>query len=142
MARASDANKALLARILTAYGEGDLAPMRAALDPAVVYHTHGPTEFFRFGGRHEGLAATIAALSAIASDYAVHRYQIRELIGEGEIVWLTADVDATDRRRKMRLAITLASRWQFHSGRVVAVDEYFDSGEVALKQGLAAVSGN
>jgi ketosteroid isomerase-like protein len=128
VARASDANKDLLRRILIAYGEGDLAPMRAALDPDVVYFSHGPQEFFRFGGRHEGFGDTIAALSAIASDYAVHRYQIRELIGEGEIVWLTAEVDATDRRRKTRLKITLAARWQFKGGRVISVEEYFDSG--------------
>jgi hypothetical protein len=140
--RVSDDNSALkshLRRMLTAYSEGDLAPIREALDPNVSYHPHGPKEFFRFARPHRGFADAIAGLSAIANDYAIHRYNIREMIGEGNVIWMTADLDATDRRQNIRLEITLVGRWQFESNRVVSVDEYFDSGSIALKLGLAEV---
>jgi limonene-1,2-epoxide hydrolase len=136
----SDTNSALkaqLRRMMTAYSEGDLAPIREALDPNVRYHPHGPTEFFRFAGAHHGFADAIAALSAIASDYAIHRYNIRELIGEGSVFWTTVDIDATNWRQSIRLSFALIGRWQFQGNRVVSVDEYFDSGSIALQLGFA-----
>jgi ketosteroid isomerase-like protein len=136
----NSALKTHLRRMLKAYGEGDLSLIREALEPDVVYHPHGPPELFRFAGRHVGLADAIAALSAIASDYSIHRYDVREMIGEGDIIWVTSGIDATDRRRHVHLAITLVARWQFRGVRVASVDEYFDSGEIALRQGLATAS--
>lgn len=133
--RASDANKALVRRILSAYAEGDLAPLREVLDPGVVYHSHSPAEFFRFGGRHDGLASGVAALSSIASDYTIHSLMVSEVIGEGDVVWATTDVNYTERRSKVRMSIRVVSRWEVKKGRVIAVDEYFDTAEAALKQG-------
>ena len=133
----NSALKAQLRRMMTAYGEGDLAPIREALDPNVRYHPHGPKEFFRFAGPHKGFADAIAGLSAIASDYAVHRYDIREMIGEGNVIWTTVDIEATNRRQNIRLSFALIGRWQFEGNRVVSVDEYFDSGSIALQLRLA-----
>ena len=135
--RASDKNKALVGRILEAYGESDFSPLREVLDPKVVYHSHSPREFFRFAGRHEGLADGVAALSAIASDYTIHGIKVHELVGEADIVWATTDMDYTDRRHKKRLTVRVASRWQIRDGRLISVDEYFDTADTALKQGLA-----
>jgi ketosteroid isomerase-like protein len=139
--RASDKNKALVQRILEAYGESDFSPLREVLDPKVVYHSHSPRELFRFAGRHEGLANGVAALSAIASDYTIHALEVHELVGEADVVWATTDMDYTDRRSKKRLTVRVVSRWQVRDGKVVSVEEYFDTADTALKQGLATARG-
>jgi ketosteroid isomerase-like protein len=140
MSAGSEALKERVRGILTAYGQGELDELRAALDPDVVYSSHAPKELFRWGGRHEGIVNGVAALSAIASDYAVHRYEVTEVIGEGDVVWVTADLEATERRSKIRVETQLVTRWQFKGDSVVAVDEYYDNGSVALKLGLAKAS--
>jgi ketosteroid isomerase-like protein len=136
VAKTPESNKAILERVLKAYSEGDVAPLREAADPSVVYHSHAAKEIFRFGGRHEGFANAVAAMSSIASGYAIHSYRIRELIGDGDIVWSLADVEATERRKKRQVKMTLAARWQFRDGRIVFVEDYFDSARMALEQGL------
>jgi ketosteroid isomerase-like protein len=132
----SETNKARLRRALAAYSEGDIGPLREMVDPDVVYHSHSPHTLFRFGGRHEGFANAIAAMAAMASDYSIHSYRVGDLTAEGDVVWSVAEIDATYRRSKARFKIALAVRWQFRSGRIVGVEEYFDTAEGALKQGL------
>ncbi len=128
--------KGHLRRVLAGYAEGDFSLLRESLDPEVVYHSHAPRELFRFGGRHEGVANTVAAISAIASDYTFHRYLVRELIGEGQVLWALIDLEVSDNRKKIRFATTLAQRWSFRGVRVIAIDEYLDGAEAALKLGL------
>ena len=129
-------NKATVRRVLAAYGEGDIAPLRALLDPELVYHSHSPKELFRYGGRHEGLAGGIVALAALASDYTIHHIEIHEVVAEGDVVWVAMDMDRTDRRVDVRLVVHVAARWEFRDGRIVSVEEYWDTADVALKQGL------
>jgi ketosteroid isomerase-like protein len=135
-----EAHKLRIRTILTAYGEGDMSALRESLDPEIVYHSHAPSELFRWGGTHEGLVNGVAALSAIASDYAVHRYELKEIAGEGDVVWVTADLEATDRHRKIRVDAQVVSRWQFKGERVIRVDEYYDTARVALKQRVVAIT--
>ena len=130
------ANKATVRRVLSAYGEGNIAPLRDLLDPEVIYHSNSPKELFRFGGRHQGLAAGIVALSALASDYTIHHIAVHDLVAEGDVVWVTMDMDRTDRRNKLRLVVRVAARWEFRNGRIVSVEEYWDTADVALKQAL------
>jgi ketosteroid isomerase-like protein len=129
-------NKEAIRRVLTAYSEGDFAPLRALLDPGIVYQSHSPKGIFRFGGRHEGMADAVVALSALASDYTVHHIQLREMVGEGDVVWVTMDMDYTERRTGVRLVIPVAARWEFRDGRIVSIGEFWDTVDVALKHGL------
>jgi ketosteroid isomerase-like protein len=134
-----ESRKSRIKAILTAYGEGDMGALREALDPGIVYHSHAPSELFRWGGRHEGQVNGLAVLSALASDYAVHRYEVKEIVGEGDVVWVRADLEATDRHRKIRVETQLATRWEFKGDHVIRVDEYYDTAAVALKQGLVTL---
>ena len=129
-------NKALVRRVLAAFGEADIEPLRAAIDPGVVFYSHSPGEIFRAGGRHEGVADSIAALSALATDFTVHRVEVKEVIGEGDVVWVTSELEFTARRHAKRLTLTVASRWLLRDGRILSVDEFWDTCAAALKQGL------
>ena len=136
----SEALKRLVRNVLDAYGQGDIAPLRAIMAPDVIYFSHAPRSLFRFAGRHEGVIDVIAALSAIATDYSVHRYKVREIEGEGDIVWYASDVEVSERRTGKSAKFTLAGRWAFHEGHLVSAEEFFDSASVALATGAAATS--
>jgi ketosteroid isomerase-like protein len=129
------ANKAALTRIITAYGLSDVAPLLAALHDDIVWVSNGPQQLFRFAGRHVGRNSAIAGLSAMATDYALHSYQIVELVGEGDVVWMQARLETTRRSDGTLLVIDVANRWEFCNGRVVRIDEYYDSASLLMREG-------
>ncbi len=129
------ANKAALTRIITAYGLSDVGPLLASLHDDVVWVSNGPAQLFRFAGKHVGRSNAIAGLSAMATDYALHSYQIVELVGEGDVVWMQARLETTRRSDGTKLAIEVANRWQFREGHVVRIDEYYDSASLLMREG-------
>lgn len=128
-------NKALVQRVLAAYAQSDLEPLLQVIDPDVIWISQGPAQHYAFGGRHIGRAGVLAAMSKLAMEYQLHDYNLVELIGEGEVVWMTAQVDFTHRKSKRRLTFPLVSRWQIRGGRVLALTEYYDSASLLLQEG-------
>ncbi|HEY1836132.1 MAG TPA: nuclear transport factor 2 family protein, partial [Rhizomicrobium sp.] len=128
------ANKAALTRIITAYGLNDVGPLMAALHDDVVWISHGPEEHLRFAGKHVGRANAVAGLSAMAADYTLHSYRIIELTGEGDVVWMQAQLETTPRRGGPRHVVDFANRWEFRDGKIVSIVEYFDSASLLLRE--------
>jgi ketosteroid isomerase-like protein len=128
-------NKALVQRVLAAYAQSDLEPLLQVIDPNVVWISQGPAQHYAFGGKHVGRAGVLAAMSKLAMDYELHSYNVVELVGEGEVVWMTAQVDFTHRASKQRLAFPIVSRWQIRDGQVRSVTEYYDSASLLLLEG-------
>ncbi len=134
-------NKEQVRRILRAYAQSDLEPLLQAIHPQIVWTTQAPTEFYPFGGRHDGRAGTLAGMAKIATIYSLNAYDVVEIVGEGDVVWMTADLDFTHRRSGARLRFQLVSRWQFQDGKVLKLTEYFDSASVLLQEGRLAATG-
>jgi len=128
-------NKALVRRVLSAYGQSDLSPLLEVIDPDVVWVSQSPSAHYPFGGKHAGRAGVLAAMSKLAMEYQLHRYDVVELVGEGEVVWMTASVEFTHRRSKTRMSFPLVSRWQIRDGKVMSLTEYYDSASLLLQEG-------
>jgi ketosteroid isomerase-like protein len=128
------ANKAALTRIITAYGLNDVGPLLAALHDDIVWISNGPDEHLRFAGKHVGRANAIAGLSAMATDYTLHSYRIIEMIGEGDVVWMQAQLETTPRRGGPRHVVDFANRWEFRDGKIVSIIEYYDSATLLLRE--------
>ena len=111
-------NKALVQRVLAAYAQSDLEPLLQVIDENVVWISQGPVQHYAFGGKHMGRAGVLAAMSKLAMEYQLHDYNVVELVGEGEVVWMTAQVDFTHRRTKKNLSFPIVSRWQIPDGKV------------------------
>jgi len=134
-------NKALIQRILAAYGQSDLTPLLEAIHPDIEWVSQAPEQHYRFGGSHKGRAGTLAGMAKIATDYQLNTYKVVELIGEGDVVWVTTDVDFTHRKSGTRLKFPLVSRWQFQDGKVIALTEYYDSASLLLEEGRLVAAG-
>jgi ketosteroid isomerase-like protein len=127
-------------RVLKAYGEGDHAPVTAILHDDIVWISNAPAELFRFGGPHQGKAEALVGMAMIANEYTTHHYDVLELIGEGDVVWMTAKLDMTSLRSGRNFKLSLASRWQFRDGMLVGITEYYDSASVALAENRVAIA--
>lgn len=136
----AEANKQAMRRVLKAYGEGDQAPVTAILHDDIVWTNNSPVAMFRFGGSHKGKAEAIMGMAMISADYTTHHYDVLELVGEGDVVWMTACLDMTSRRSGRNFKLMLASRWQFQDGMLIGITEYYDSASVALTENRITIA--
>ena len=130
-----ESNKALLRRVLKAYERGDYEPIFAALDEDVVWSSNSLANHYRFGGTRRGRAGVVEALSMIAADYDISRYDVVEMVGEGDVIWATSELSLYDRKTGRPLTFPLVNRWQFRDGRIVSCSEFFDTAAVLQQQG-------
>lgn len=134
----SESNKQAMRRVLRAYGEGNHEPVTAILHDDIVWTSNSPVELFRFGGAHHGKSEAIMGMAMISAEYTTHHYDVLELVGEGDVVWMTARLDMTSRRNGKNFKVTLASRWLFRDGMLIGITEYYDSAMVALIENRVA----
>lgn len=128
-------NKATLRRMIVAYESGDFAPIYEALDEDVTWASNSLANHYRFGGVRRGRAGVVEALSMIAVDYEISRYEVVEMIGEGDVVWATSMLSLFDRKTARPLTFPLVNRWQFKDGKIVSCSEFFDTAAVLQQQG-------
>ena len=132
------ANKALVAQILRAYGQGDLRPLMAALDEAVRWEAHARPPHYRFGGQRTGHAGVSEVAALIAAEYAVQSYKVKELVAEGGTVWALSDAAYIHNETNKPINITSVTRWVLRDGKVVEFHGFFDSASVLAQQGRLA----
>jgi ketosteroid isomerase-like protein len=130
-----ESNKALLRRVLAAYERGDYEPIFEALDDEVVWSSNSLANHYRFGGTRRGRAGVVEALSMIAADYQISRYDVHEMIGEGDVIWASSELSLFDRRTHRPLVFPLVNRWTFRNGKIVSCGEFFDTAAVLQQQG-------
>jgi ketosteroid isomerase-like protein len=129
-----------LTRIMRAYLQGDLEPLFAAASDDVVWDSNVPKTSFRFGGRFQGRVGLKEALSLIASEFAIVRFDVRELTGDADVVWAMSDVTLSEHKTGKRADIRLANRWQFAGDKIVSCTEFFDSAGVLTALGRLPVA--
>lgn len=130
-----EGNKALLRRVLKAYERGDYEPIFAALDEDVVWSSNSLANHYRFGGARRGRAGVVEALSMIAADFEISRYDVLEMVGEGDVIWASSELSLFDRKSRRALVFPLVNRWQFRDGKIVSCGEFFDTAAVLQQQG-------
>lgn len=128
-------NKTTLRRVLKAYESGDFDPIYKALDDDVVWASNSLASHYRFGGARQGRAGVVEALSMIAADYDISRYDVVEMVGEGDVIWATSTLSLFDRKTGRPLSFALVNRWQFKGGKIVSCSEFFDTAAVLQQQG-------
>lgn len=129
-----DANKRILERILRAYSEGDLERVVSSFDENVVWMVHTLPGHYRFGGPRRGHLGMSEVWAMIATYFTMERYESREIVGEGDVLWSTNELTVLVRKSGKRVLLRLINRWEFKDGKVIACDEYFDTAAALVQQ--------
>jgi len=124
-----------LRHIMEAYVQGDLEPLMVAAADDIVWNTNVPASHFRFGGEFHGRIGLKEGLSLLASEFSLVRYDAREMIGNGDVVWVLSDVIISENRTGRRANAKLANRRQFRDGKIVSCTEFYDSVSVLIALG-------
>jgi ketosteroid isomerase-like protein len=124
-----------LRAIMGAYLQGDLEPLMAIASDDIVWDSNARRSQFRFGGVFKGRIGLQEALSIIASEFAMLKYDVREIVGEGDTMWALSDVVLSEHKTGKRANFRLTNRWQFKDGKLVQLTEFFDTGGVLADLG-------
>jgi ketosteroid isomerase-like protein len=129
-----EANRKVLERILRAYSESDLERVVSSFDENVQWMVHALPGHYRFGGPKRGHLGMAEVWAMIATYFTIERYECKEMIGEGDVLWATNELTVMIRRVNRRVMLRLVNRWQFENGKVIACDEYFDTAAALTMQ--------
>jgi ketosteroid isomerase-like protein len=132
-------NRELMLSVMRAFKEGDLAPLFAAIHPDIVWQTHAPREFFRFGGVYHGAAGMKEYTALLFSRYHYTRIAPRAVTAQGDHVWGLFEVEAQHIPSGRYVKSELVMRWTVKDGRITEHHSFFDTAGVLLQQGDVAV---
>ena len=134
------ANRNLMLSITAAWREGDMAPLLAAIDPAIVWTATAPQEFFRFGGTFHGATGVREYIALHASRYHLTRFEPKTVTAEGDQVWGLFEIEALHLSTSKYVKSDCAIHWTIRDGRIVEHQAIFDTAGVLLQQGVLTVA--
>ena len=119
----------LVRRILAAYACADLAPLLDLIDADIVWKSaFGADSGVRFGGEYRGRAGVLEAVSQLAMSVVFGRFEPRELVSEGEIVWCLVDAEvAPIQAPHLGVRRDAAVRCRIRDGRILELQTFFDT---------------
>jgi ketosteroid isomerase-like protein len=132
--------EALMRRVAAAFEKGDLKPLMEAIHPDIVWKTaSGDTGLFRFAGPHRDRAGVLDVTSKIAMEYTFLRFQPREIVAKGDIVWGLFDAEVSyvppEGGHGKFATFELAIRWRLKDGKVIEHQGFFDTAKLLIEQG-------
>jgi ketosteroid isomerase-like protein len=132
-------NNTLMLTVTSAFRDGNLDPLFAALSPEVVWTATAPKEFFRFGGTHRGLAGMKEYTALLFSRYHFIRFAPKTITAKGDQVWGVFDAEALHRPSGKYVRSDIAIRWTVRHGKITEHQGFFDTAGVLMQQGDLAV---
>jgi ketosteroid isomerase-like protein len=132
-------NNTLMLTVTSAFRDGNLDPLFAALSPEVVWTATAPKEFFRFGGSHRGLAGMKEYTALLFSRYHFIRFAPKTITAKGDQVWGVFDAEALHRPSGKYVRSDIAIRWTVRHGKITEHQGFFDTAGVLMQQGDLAV---
>jgi ketosteroid isomerase-like protein len=131
--------EALLRRVTKAIEQGDLQPLFDVVDENTVWiSASAPGGAFRFGGEYQKRVGVVEVTALIATTYHFHRFEPREIMAEGEVVWGLFDVEAQFRPTGRILKMAIAIRWRVRDGKLLEHQAFFDTANLLAQQALPA----
>ena len=128
-------NKNLMLCIMRAFQQGDLVPLFAAVAPDVTWVSNVPPEFFRFGGKRNGLAEVKAHISLLLAQYHFIRFEPTLILTQGDMVQGQFEAGAFHHRTGKTVKADISMRWTVRNGKIVEHHGFFDTAGVLMQQG-------
>lgn len=104
----SDDTRRIVTDLYRYYAQGDGEKLAALLHDQIDWVIYAPIEVFSFAGQRHGREAVLAALSELAKQYALDRYQPESVIVDGDRAAVLSDVAFTQRATGRTLRFHIA----------------------------------
>ena len=127
-------------RIVRGLATNDLRPLIELLDDDVVWISHAPPPYFRFGGEHRGRIGAMELLAKIFNDFSFVRYENDGLVQLADEVWAVNNIVIHHKPMNRSATLRLAFRMTFRNGKLVRYEGFFDTASALLQMGRLMLS--
>lgn len=128
-------NEQSVRKIIAGLATNDLRPLIEVLDDDVVWISHSPPSYFRFGGEHRGRAGVMDLLAKIYTDFSFIRYEPDETIRSGDEMWSINNIVVHHRPTDRTVSARLIFRMRFRNRKLVRYEGFFDTASVLIELG-------
>lgn len=133
-------------KITAAFAKSDLQPLFDAVHDDIVWKSaSGQDGLFRFSGAYRKRAGLLIVLAQLAKTYTFYRFDPKEIVECGDIVWGIFDVGlffgpkGTDEPKKP-ITLEFALRWKFRDGKLIEHQAFFDTASLLIQQGTSLLA--
>ncbi len=120
-------NKAVLAEAYAAYRQKDAGPLFNLLAGDACYNSVAGLHDFRFAGPCHGREAWIENVARIAEDYELEKYEILQMVAQGDLVAAHADVAFRYRKTGNVARTEKIDLFRLHNGQILEFNEFCDT---------------
>ena len=137
----AELNQQAVRNIVRGLATNDLRPLVEALDEDVVWISHSPPAFFRFGGEHRGRIGAMELLAKIYADFSFIRYETDGLVQSGDEIWAINNIVVHHRPSDRTASLRLSFRMTFRDGKLTRYEGFFDSASALAQMGRLPIPG-
>ena len=132
--------RSLMRKVAAGFEKSDLGPLFAAIHNEIVWKSANRLDgLFRFSGEYKTRPSVIEVLTDIFLYYRFHRFEPKEIISSGDVVWGQFDVVLTFEPKgsgivSKHLDLEMAIRWRLKDGKIIEHQSFFDTASLYIQQ--------
>jgi len=131
----------LMREVVAAFEKSDLQLLFDAIHEDIVWKTaSNQVGLFRFGGEYRNRAGLLVLLASLSQEYTFYRFQPKEIIATGDIVWGHFDVGLFydpkgEGEPRKHMTLEMAVRWRLEGDKIIEHQAFFDTASLLMQQG-------
>ena len=134
----------LMRKVVAGFEKSDMGPLLAAMHEEIVWKSANRYDaLFRSKGEYKTRPRVIELLTDLFLNYRFHRFEPKEIVAIGDVVWghfdvvLSFDPKASGIVSK-HVDIEIAIRWLLKEGKIIEHQSFFDTASLQIQQAQLA----
>src|SRR3954465_3764486 len=130
----------LMRKVVAGFEKSDAGPLVAALHDEIVWKSANRHDaLFRFNGEYKTRARVIERLTDLFQNFTFHRFEPKEIIAAGDVVWghfdvvLSLDPKGSGIVSK-NVDLEIAIRWQLKEGKIIEHQSFLGTAALVIQQ--------
>jgi ketosteroid isomerase-like protein len=130
----------LMREVAAGFEKSDMGPLFAAMHEDIVWKSANRLDgLFRFSGEYRTRPSVIEVLTDLFLYYRFHRFEPKEIIAQGDVVWGHFDVVLSFEPKgsgivSKQLELEIAIRWRLKDGKIIEHQSFFDTAALYIQQ--------
>ena len=130
----------LMCKVVAGFEKSDTGPLAAAMHEEIVWKSANRHDnLFRFNGEYKTRARVIERLTDLFQNYTFHRFEPKEIIAVGDVVWGYFDVVLSFDPKGSGIVskyvdLEIAIRWRLKEGKIIEHQSFFDTASLLIQQ--------
>lgn len=127
--------ESVVKRLYAAFGKGDADAVRDLIAEDATWVQYGPSHILPFAGPRKGPDGVREFFSTVDKVLKDAKQTTREIVVDGDTVVALGQEESTVRKNGVRYTAHNAHVFKVRGGKIVAFEEYIDSGTIVLAFG-------